>query len=373
MAQDRRLSILFTNNALDTRGGTEMVTLDLATEFRRRGHYPVAYSLKNGQVAMQLRENCIPVVNALSLLGDTPDIIHGHHHLEAMTAMLYFPATPAIYVCHGWFPWEELPPIFSNIIEYVAVGEVTRNHVSTTCSVPRDRVSIVPNFVDLEKFQIKQRFNEKPLRAAIFGNSVTHQHPIVPAIARACQESGLQALDLLGYSAGHPVHNPETALTTYDIVFAVGRCAIEAMSVGCAVILSGDTGIAEMMTPENLDSYFGRFGATSLRKEHIAVDFLKKQIARYSPQSAREVAEKIRPRLDMRQAADQYENIYYSAIEQYRQRATPPLESDARFRDAANYVARLSIMLKESKAQAHQMNRLLVDLQKNKGRPTNAL
>ena len=37
MTAEGRLNILFTNNTLDIRGGSEMIILDLAKEFRRRG------------------------------------------------------------------------------------------------------------------------------------------------------------------------------------------------------------------------------------------------------------------------------------------------------------------------------------------------
>ena len=135
--------------------------LDPASEFRRRGHLPVAYSPTHGKVTEALRRACIPVISDLANLGVAPDIIHRQHHIEAMTAMLHFPDTPAVYVCHGWLPWQEEPLRYSNIRKYVTVGELTRESVITSCGVHQDDVMIIPNFVDLNKFKLKEK-----LRAA---------------------------------------------------------------------------------------------------------------------------------------------------------------------------------------------------------------
>lgn len=348
MSDAKRLNILFTNNALVSRGGSELVVLDLAKEFRRRGHFPVAFSQRIGPVAAQFKESCIPVVSDLAMLGNAPDIIHGQHHLESMIAMLHFHATPAVYVCHGWFPWEEMPPKFSNIKQYVAVGDLTRTHVSNTCSVPREDIKIIPNFVDLEKFRMKAAVNPKPLKAAIFGNGFTPQHDFVRIVAQGCRESGIKTLDFYGLSAGNPIVNPETVLAGHDIVFAVGRCAIEAMSLGCAVIISSEQGVGEMVMAENVQAMFGKFGASSLRAERMTVEFLKAEIAKYHPKSVQRVSEWIRSKVDLRLAADQYEQVYHEALQQQRD-TQEPASQDRLFRETARYISALSVMIKEDK------------------------
>src|SRR5688500_1599792 len=78
----RPISVLLTNNALGVRGGSEMYVRDVALALLRRGHRPVAFSLVLGDVAAELRRATIPVVDDLTRLGEAPDVIHGHHHLE---------------------------------------------------------------------------------------------------------------------------------------------------------------------------------------------------------------------------------------------------------------------------------------------------
>ncbi|GAB4490411.1 MAG: hypothetical protein OHK006_23230 [Thermodesulfovibrionales bacterium] len=58
----------------------------------------------------------------------------------------------------------------------------------------------------------------------------------LPAVRQACSRAGL-SLDVIGLGAGRPVRNPADVLGSYDIVFAIGRSALEAVSVGAAVVV----------------------------------------------------------------------------------------------------------------------------------------
>lgn len=369
MTADKRLNILFTNNTLDIRGGSEMVILDLAKEFRRRGHFPVAFSMKLGMIEKELKEACIPVVSNLDALGNVPDIIHGQHHLEAMAAMVYFYNTPAIYVCHGWFPWPEVPPVFCNIKKYVAVGELTREYISTTCAVKRDDIEIIPNFVDLGKFVVKEKINVAPLSAAIFGNGVGRNSRLVEVVAAACMKAGLKRLDVFGHKSGNPISNPEEELKNYDIVFSVGRCAIEAMSMGCAVIISDESGVAEMIQPDNMERMFGKFGASSLSKANLNADYIYGEILKFNAQGVRQVMEWIRPKVDLCNAADRYESVYREAMNSQRADFLPvdgdgsPYREDQRFKDVAKYLTSISATIKGFEAERHRMSKLVAELQ----------
>ena len=131
-SSQRRLRVLITNNTLDTRAGSELYVRDLALGLLRRGHAPVAYSTVLGEVADELTAASIPVLDDLRALSVAPDVIHAHHHLDAMCAMLRFPDVPAVYVCHGWQPWQEQPPVFPAIRRYVGVDDVCTERILTT-------------------------------------------------------------------------------------------------------------------------------------------------------------------------------------------------------------------------------------------------
>src|SRR2546423_3883588 len=98
-----KLTVLITNRSLSAPTGTEMYAHDLAIGLRKAGHLPILYSPRLGPLAAKIRRETIPVVDDLNKLGSAPQIIHGQHLDETATALLRFPQTPAIYVCHDWY------------------------------------------------------------------------------------------------------------------------------------------------------------------------------------------------------------------------------------------------------------------------------
>ncbi|HEX9942364.1 MAG TPA: glycosyltransferase family 4 protein [Thermoanaerobaculia bacterium] len=147
------MRVLLTNRSLVFRAGSELYLSELAGRLLARGHSPIAYSPRLGPVAEALRAATIPVVDRLDAIGEPPDLIHGQHHLETLTALLHFSGVPAVHVCHGWVPWEEVPPRFPRILRYVAVDFTTRERLVSEQGIPPERVEVILNFVDLERFR----------------------------------------------------------------------------------------------------------------------------------------------------------------------------------------------------------------------------
>src|SRR5581483_9053651 len=164
-----------------------------------RGITPIAYSAHLGEVAEELRRLTVPVIDDLEALASPPDLIHGQHHLETVTALLRFPGVPAVYFCHGWLPWQEMPPRFPRILRYVAVDQTCRDRLVCEHGIPEDRVRVLLNFVDLERFKPRPPLPVRPARALIFSNSA-NEETHAPAIREACQRAGI-ALDIVGLQA----------------------------------------------------------------------------------------------------------------------------------------------------------------------------
>src|SRR5688500_1914570 len=114
-ASERPLRILLTNRVLANRTGTELYVRDVAMGLLRRGHVPVIYSPRLGSLASEIRACTIPVVDDLANVAEPPDIIHGHHGLETLTALLAFPGVRAVSVCHSWVGWADEPVPFPRI------------------------------------------------------------------------------------------------------------------------------------------------------------------------------------------------------------------------------------------------------------------
>lgn len=136
---NRQLSILFTNTWLLDRAGTELVISELAAGLLAAGHYPMGYSPRLGRIADDLRACDIPVTDDLDCLPRKPDIIHGHHHVEAMQALLHFLQACGIYVCHDRTAWQDTPPLVSRILRYVAAGLSCRERILIAGPITDDR------------------------------------------------------------------------------------------------------------------------------------------------------------------------------------------------------------------------------------------
>jgi hypothetical protein len=308
----RTLDVLLTNNALAARGGSETYLRDVALALLRRGHRPVAFSLVHGAIADELRRATIPVIDDLAKLGTVPDVVHGHHHVETLIAALTFPGVPIVHFCHGWIPWEETPLRHPSIQRYVAVDEVCADRLIREEGLTPASVEILLNFVDLTRFRPRAPLPARPVRALVFGNYATPDG-YVRQIAAACDAAGI-ALDVVGASAGRTTETPENLLPGYDLVFAKARAALEAMAVGCSVVLSDAFGCGPLVTAANFDRLRPRnFGVRELQRPHDA-RWYSEQIAAYDPSDAAIVQGRVRAEADLERTADRIVALYQEAI-----------------------------------------------------------
>ena len=310
------MRILITNHALVNRAGSELYVRDVAEGLLRRGHTPIAYSTKLGAVAAELRAATVPVVDNLASLSVTPDLIHGQHHIETMSALLHFGNVPAIYFCHGWLPWEEAPPRFPRILRYVAVDDTCRDRLICEQNIPEQQVCVIRNFVDLAKFKLREPLPEKPKRALVFSNHAGETSH-VKAIRQACDRAGI-SVDVIGLDSRTATNRPESVLREYDLVFAKARCAFEAMAVGTAVILSDLSGLGPMVTTGELERLNRlNFGVRALR-EPVRAETIAQELARYDADDARSVSRRLRASSGLEAAVDQIVNLYEEVIAEYQ-------------------------------------------------------
>ncbi|HYN22734.1 MAG TPA: glycosyltransferase [Thermoanaerobaculia bacterium] len=337
------MRILLTNTSLFHRAGSELYLFELATRLLECGHSPVAFSTRLGPLAEALRKATIPVVDRLDAIGEPPDLIHGQHHVETLTALLHFPGVPALFVCHGWLPWEEDPPRFPRILRYVAVDHTTRERLVSERGIPPERVEVVLNFVDLARFRPRGPLPSTPRRALVFSNQAS-ERTYLPAVREACARSGID-VDVAGLASGVVTERPEELLVAYDLVFAKARAALEALAVGTAVVLCDETGAGPLVTSRNLDELRPlNFGVRTLRHP-VAADYLASQIERYDPADAAEVAQRIRATAGIEEAVDRMIGIYERVLGEHREQGNPPPADESRA--AAAYLQWLNPYLRE--------------------------
>ena len=308
----RPLSILFTNNTLAARAGSELWVRDIARVLVARRHQPIAFSLVLGAVAEELRASTVPVVADLADVATPPDVIHGHHHLETLVAALHFPTVPIVHFCHGWLPWEERPLKHPSIVKYVAVDETCVQRLTQEEGIPPDRVELLPNFVDLDRFQARGPLPRRPGRALVFSN-YAEEGGYVAVIREAARRAGID-LTVAGTASGGVLDHPEQALPDYDVVFAKGRAALEAMAVGCSVIVTDVPGAGPLVTEADFPYLRSRnFGIRLLQHPHT-VEWYTHQLAAYEPGDAKAVQALVRKSASLSDTVDRLLDVYQAAI-----------------------------------------------------------
>jgi len=320
------LCILITNAFIERWSGSELYISDVAKELIKRGHKPIVYSPRIGDLAHELRSKSIPVVTDLNSIKVKPDLIHGQHHLETMTALAHFSGTPAVFFCHGWLPWEETPPLHPRIVQYVTVSDALRDRLIYECGIPAKKVATILNSVDLERFLPRPPLPSIPKRALVFNSPATEGN-IMEVIRKACARHRI-VVNVIGYGSGRQSFHPESGLGNYDIIFAVGRSALEGLAIGAAVICCGIEGLGQMVTTQNLDTLRrNNFGIRVLDRP-LTIDFLSAEIQKYDPSDALKVSQQVRATAGLSEMVDRILAVYNTTLTSWEDNHEQDLASE---------------------------------------------
>jgi glycosyltransferase involved in cell wall biosynthesis len=302
---DARHTILLTNIWLDDFAGSEVVVRDLSLGLLRRGHRPIVYASKLGAIASEIATHGVPVIDDLRRLAERPDLIHAHHAVPCGEAIIRFPDVPALQTCHAFESWIEGPAHFPQIGCYVAVDEACRDRLVHLEGIAPERVTVLPNAVDLRRVPPRPRpLNERPRRAVAFGKAAA-----VPQLRAACEQRGI-AYEAIGRAGGRVTPRPEQELVGFDLVFASARAALEALCCGCAVIVCDARGFGGLVTSDNFAAMRARnFGLRCLG-ESVTLERCLTEIDRYDPVDAASVVERARREADLEHLLDAFEKLY---------------------------------------------------------------
>lgn len=347
----KELKVLITNHSLRERTGTEVYAFELARGLLALGHRPVLYSPRPGALAELIRRETVPVVDDLDRLDSPPDIIHGQHTDETVTALLRFPKTPALYVCHDWYLSVDAPPPFPRVLRCVGVDSACRDKLVFEHGVPEERVSVLLQFVDLERFRPRAPLPAKPRRALILCNQ-TEENEFLEAARAACARAGV-ALDVYGLGVGRPHARPEELMTEYDVVFAKGRTALEASAVGACVVVYWWRRLGPLVTSDAIEKLrLDNFGMRSMGRRSTPEEFgrdVEAALARYDAADAARVSELVRASAGRDRLVAEFVELYESVIEEHAAAASRDEEAEARA--AASYLRKLSL----SKAKEYEV------------------
>jgi hypothetical protein len=182
----------------------------------------------------------------------------------------------------------------------------------------KEAIELLPNAVDLDLFSPRSPLPAGPRRALLLTKNTAH----IAAVRAAAREAGLE-LDEIGSPFGREVDDLHARLRNYDVVFATARMALEALAVGCAVVVVDGRGLAGLVTASLVDEWRrNNFGLRLLTREPTK-EAIVAEIGRYDTHDAALVSGRIREFASLSTYLDRVEAIYRDVV------ATPQVLADA--------------------------------------------
>ncbi len=284
------MDILFTNYCISHGSGTEMFLYDLCEELVRLGHRCAVYTHRYGPLVDKFRSAHIEVINDFFALPWRPDVLHCHHSMETLEAISHFKTVPALYLCHDATVWfDQCPPPLC-VERYLAVDTFVQSRVVVDTGLQADQIGLAFNAINERRFtsQRKHSLQKRPSKALLFHSNLLSS--AYKDIARAaCADLNIH-LSEAGHGGLRVIQSPEIELPKYDVVFAKGRCALEALACGCAVVLAGGEGFGPLVTVENFHSLrMANFGR-SLLSDQRGVEWVIDKIGRFNQENVESVS-----------------------------------------------------------------------------------
>lgn len=238
------------------------------------------------------------------------DVIHGHHLVACSPALMRFPETPAVFVCHDNVSWFDAAPRLPNIRRYAAVSQSIADRVAFDAGIDNGSVAIVLNGVDTARFAPGAALPKKPARALAFAKNEDH----IAIIREACARRKI-AVDFIGAAAGVSLEDPAKALPTYDLIFASALSAIEAMSCMRPVIVCDGRGMAGMVDRKRYEAWRPQNFGLAILNAPLSLERMLAEIDRYDPVEAQRVGERVREECGIAAWIANYVALYREAIE----------------------------------------------------------
>jgi hypothetical protein len=330
------MRVLITNNTLHVRGGAESFMRDLAGDLQNCGHTVMVYSTDPQEEGHSDAGDGFHAVDDLDKLPEPPDIIHAQHHMDAMTALTAFPNIPAIYHCHGAV-WRESVPRHPRIYHYLAMSRTLRERMMIEFNLAPNLVEVFLNGVDPRRFSTVRELPQQPLRGLFYNKFSQRNSPTALAVESAVAGQGIE-LDWIGRHFGKRICDPENVLPNYDVVFASGRSAIEALACGCAVVVLGRTSCGEMVRPENFDHFREVNFSIAVNSPPPSAEEITRQLRSFSSARCKLVTQRIRMEADSRDSVRTLIDIYERVIEQHR---TTKIDAREELLALSHYMRRL--------------------------------
>lgn len=309
------VNVLLTHLQLRWPGGSESYTEAVVGALAGAGHPVTVYTPVAGPAATRVRDAGGRVVDELgALTGEHFDLVHAQHNAPAVQARSWFPQLPMLFHCHGTQPWPEQPPPGDiGIARYLAVSELVERHLIGR-GVPGDRIRVLHNPVDTRRFSPGPPLRDPPRRALVLSNRM--DAGTLRVIREGCARLGIEVEDR--GAPGRRVWNVEDLLHRADIVFSLGRGALEAMACARAVFVYDVHGADGWVTPASVRELESHTFSGKRFGRRLTPDDLVAVLRRYAPEMGPANRTLALERYDIRDYLPRLVKLYEETIDRHR-------------------------------------------------------
>ena len=310
----KNLNILITNHHLSGFTGSEIFTLTLAKNLKKLGHEITVYSKYIGEIGKEFRNSGIRLVENLNeIVNQQFDLAHVHHNISLVELRNVFPRLPVVFLSQGILPFLEHPPIFDlGISKYLAISEEIKQNL-INLGISENEIEKIGNLIDVEEFKVDREINISPEKAIVISSRIDEEKEVI--IRKACKELKI-SIEFIGGRFGEV--NQQVLVKKMeesDIIFSLGRGAIEGIIAGRCVIIYdylGADGIITTNTYHEIkkNNFSGRrFGRI------YNVSDLKNEIKKYDVNEIKKVQELAIMNYSASKVVSKLEGIYHKVVQ----------------------------------------------------------
>jgi len=269
------MNILLTNHHLISNTGTEIYTLTLARYLINAGHHVTIYSNYIDKTPSDLN-----ITNDLStIVSHNFDIAHVHHNINAIEIRHHFPTLPIILQVHGpSHPLEQLAPFNIGISTYLAVSSKLKEKLEKQLP-PSAKVIVSRNLIDSNLFFSNHYVHSIPKKALIISAYLPLEKESI--IRQACQNLHISCKFVGGRFGVVSQSKLHREINAVDIVFSLGRGAIEAMFCQRVPIIFDYLGGDGLVTPNSFDELATENFSGRIHSYQYNVESLINEIKKY--------------------------------------------------------------------------------------------
>lgn len=273
--------VMLTNHRLRHYAGSELATLDLAVEFKRRGWdvyvgcFELSKSIKKLFDAVEVK--WVNLNLELDLSGYYFDLMWGHHFTTFNRCLVNYKINVRQVIYSSLSPYEplECPPIFANGLPAVFANSHETARQIVAHGVQEKNIYVFENCVPDYYFDKKVNRSGELKKVAIISNHIPEELLLAGELLKSSCE-----VDCYGFGYNSVLVTPEL-LSPYDLVVTIGRTVQQCFSCGIPVYcydrFGGPGFISESNFPASAETNFsGRCCGKKLSAQELVADIFNR-------------------------------------------------------------------------------------------------